>query len=82
LNFVEILNEFNADERKNFMKFVTGCPRLPKGGNFSNFDYRELKVLLLLIKGFKNLNPKLTVVKKSPNQPNQTSDHILPSVMT
>lgn len=32
--------------------------------------------------GFKNLNPKLTVVKKSPNNSLQTHDHMLPSVMT
>ena len=35
-----------------------------------------------VIKGFKNLNPKLTVVKKIPNEPSQKIDDILPSVMT
>jgi len=32
--------------------------------------------------GFKNLNPKLTVVKKQPDQFDQTPDEFLPSVMT
>lgn len=32
LSFVEVLSEFNEEERKSFLKFVTGCPRLPKGG--------------------------------------------------
>lgn len=43
LNFVDILNEFSPEERKHFLKFVTGCPRLPKGGIFSEFP-REFTV--------------------------------------
>lgn len=33
-------------------------------------------------KGFKNLNPKLTVVKKQPDKMDQNPDDFLPSVMT
>ena len=32
--------------------------------------------------GFKNLNPKLTVVKKQPDKFEQNPDEFLPSVMT
>ena len=40
---IEIVLEFNEEQKKKFLFFVTGCDRLPIGG-------------------FKNLNPKLTVV--------------------
>ena len=62
-NFIKILTEFTNDEKKMFLKFVTGAERLPYGG-------------------FKNLNPKLTVVKRQPNQSYQLPDEFLPSVMT
>jgi len=32
--------------------------------------------------GFKNLNPKMTVVKRQPNHTYQIPDEFLPSVMT
>ena len=40
------MTEFDENERRLFLKFVTGCPTLPFGG-------------------FKDLNPKITIVKKS-----------------
>jgi E3 ubiquitin-protein ligase TRIP12 len=32
LNFLSILKDFNPLNRKKFLQFVTGCPRLPLGG--------------------------------------------------
>ncbi len=60
---INILSEMNSSERKRFLFFVTGCPRLPLGG-------------------FKSLHPKLTVVKKNPDQPLEVPDNYLPTVMT
>ena len=37
-----------------FLQFITGSTRLPYGGKHLNL-------------GFKNINPKLKVVKKTPN---------------
>jgi len=42
------VSELTPEEKKQFLKFVTGAERLPYGG-------------------FKNLVPKLTVVKRQPN---------------
>eukprot|EP00051_Salpingoeca_urceolata_P006568 m.86770 g.86770 ORF g.86770 m.86770 type:complete len:2399 (+) comp14887_c1_seq1:143-7339(+) len=32
LHFIDVLVEFNADQRKDFLRFATGCPTLPPGG--------------------------------------------------
>ena len=61
--FINILIEMTTSERRKFLLFVTGCPRLPLGG-------------------FKKLHPKLTVVKKNPDQPRENPDNYLPTVMT
>lgn len=60
---INILLEMKSIERKKFLFFVTGCPRLPLGG-------------------FKSLHPKLTIVKKNPDQPLEIPDNYLPTVMT
>ena len=57
-----MLSEFDDKERRSFLQFITGCPRLP-------------------FKGFKGLNPPLTVVRKTPDM-NKKPDDYLPSVMT
>ena len=31
-NFLEVLSEFDAADQRKFLRFVTGCPRLPPGG--------------------------------------------------
>ena len=62
-NMINILTEMTTEERKKFLLFVTGCPRLPLGG-------------------FKNLYPKLTIVKKNPDQPRDNPNNYLPTVMT
>lgn len=65
---MRFITELDKEERRKFLKFVTGSPRLPQGG-------------------FGALDPRLTVVLKKPNGPEQTHsqltiDEILPSVMT
>ena len=61
---IEILLKMNKNERKLFLLFVTGSPRLPIGG-------------------FKNLYPKLTVVKAQTEiNKFDNPDLHLPSVMT
>lgn len=58
-NFVDILAEFDQQQQRLFLQFITGSPKLPVGG-------------------FKALNPPLTIVNKSSENP----DQYLPSVMT
>lgn len=60
---LQMLMEINNLEKKQFLLFVTGSPRLPLGG-------------------FKNLHPKLQVVKKNPDIPMENPDFYLPTVMT
>eukprot|EP00036_Acanthoecidae_sp_10tr_P012628 CAMPEP_0206295484 /NCGR_PEP_ID=MMETSP0106_2-20121207/5189_1 /ASSEMBLY_ACC=CAM_ASM_000206 /TAXON_ID=81532 /ORGANISM="Acanthoeca-like sp., Strain 10tr" /LENGTH=2416 /DNA_ID=CAMNT_0053726137 /DNA_START=1 /DNA_END=7251 /DNA_ORIENTATION=- len=62
INFLEVLNEFDAVERKKFLNFSTGCPTLPPGG-------------------LANLHPRLTVVRKTPED-GSSVDGIYPSVNT
>jgi E3 ubiquitin-protein ligase TRIP12 len=62
--------EFDKNQQKEFLKFITGSPKLPMGGKLEN----NL--------GFKNLSPKLTIVKKVGTYQNENTDLILPSVMT
>jgi E3 ubiquitin-protein ligase TRIP12 len=40
LNFIEVLSEFNKDEQKCFLKFITGSTRLPYGG----FGYNKILI--------------------------------------
>eukprot|EP01103_Thecamoeba_quadrilineata_P015346 TRINITY_DN481_c1_g1_i1.p1 TRINITY_DN481_c1_g1~~TRINITY_DN481_c1_g1_i1.p1 ORF type:complete len:1638 (-),score=371.48 TRINITY_DN481_c1_g1_i1:6-4919(-) len=54
---LEIMAELDNEDRRHFLRFVTGSPRLPIGG-------------------FKNLNPKFTIVRKDQHSP----DDFLPSV--
>ena len=49
LDLCEVLVELSNEERKQFLKFLTGCSSLPPGG-------------------LGNLQPKMTVVKKTPEQ--------------
>lgn len=62
-NLLLLMSRFDSNERRMFLQFVTGCPRLPIGG-------------------FKSLTPPLTVVRKSPTNPEIMPDKYLPSVMT
>ena len=53
---------FTKEERKSFVKFITGSSRLPYGGLFILFN-----IYLFQFQGYKSLSPKLTIVKKHPN---------------
>lgn len=72
INLIQVLVELDSEDKRQFLKFVTGSPRLPAGG-------------------FLALNPRLTVVRKSPEasvdnkkdeELKNLSDRDLPSVMT
>ena len=62
LDLIKFMSNLNKEQRKKFLKFTTGCSRLPMGG-------------------FKNLSPKLTVVKKTFGF-GENPDCFLPTVMT
>ena len=32
-NFIKLVSEFDTNDKKTFLKFVTGAERLPYGGN-------------------------------------------------
>lgn len=80
-NLLQIMSELSLPQRRNFLQFVTGSPKLPiggksyfervKGGHVTDFGYS----------GFKSLTPMFTVVCK-PSEPPYTSDDFLISVMT
>ncbi|KAL6072066.1 Thyroid receptor-interacting protein 12 [Balamuthia mandrillaris] len=56
------LSELTPNQRRQFLLFLTGSPRLPVGG-------------------WKNLEPRFTIVRKEVNKGHSPDDH-LPSVMT
>jgi E3 ubiquitin-protein ligase TRIP12 len=76
-NLLQIMSRLTLQERRDFLQFVTGSPKLPIGGGLllPACDMR------LLFPGFKALTPMFTVVCK-PSEPPYSSDDYLPSVMT
>jgi E3 ubiquitin-protein ligase TRIP12 len=79
-NLLQTMSEFTMSERRDFLQFVTGSPKLPIGGKLrstipKSYDYANHEV------GFKSLTPMFTVVCK-PNEPPLMPDDYLPSVMT
>jgi E3 ubiquitin-protein ligase TRIP12 len=80
-NLLQTMSELTATQRRDFLQFITGSPKLPIGGTFlfpSNFESSHHTYMTL---GFKSLTPMFTVVCK-PSEPPYTSDDYLPSVMT
>lgn len=77
-NLLQTMSELTLPERRDFLQFTTGSPKLPIGGKFLStsrfFNTDHLP-------GFKSLTPMFTVVCK-PSEPPYTSDDYLPSVMT
>lgn len=73
-NLLEILSSFSLNDRRVFLQFLTGSPKLPIGGNPHLLSF-------LTCVGFKKLLPPFTVVCK-PNEPPLMADDYLPSVMT
>jgi E3 ubiquitin-protein ligase TRIP12 len=54
LNFLRFISELEYEERRKFLRFVTGSPRLPNGG----FASLEPKLTVVMKKGFNPLeNP-------------------------
>jgi E3 ubiquitin-protein ligase TRIP12 len=82
-NLLQTMSELSPTQKRDFLQFVTGSPKLPIGGMsdytfcFSHFT----KCNLTLLPGFKSLTPMFTVVCK-PSEPPYSSDDYLPSVMT
>lgn len=79
-NLLQVMSEYTPAERREFLQFVTGSPKLPIGGMF--FPPLDFSLTVADVQvGFKSLTPLLTVVCKA-SEPPYTSDDYLPSVMT
>lgn len=79
-NLLQTMSEFSATQRRDFLQFITGSPKLPIGGKLSH-GVQQYQPSSNSNSGFKNLTPMFTVVCK-PSEPPYTSDDYLPSVMT
>lgn len=84
-NLLQTMSELSLAQRRDFLQFVTGSPKLPIGGKLPFFTLYLLRAWLVshfnFKSGFKALTPMFTVVCK-PSEPPYTSDDYLPSVMT
>jgi E3 ubiquitin-protein ligase TRIP12 len=78
-DLVETMSEYNPLMRRAYLQFITGSPKLPIGGEL--YSYCISQNLMDELKGFRGLNPPLTVVRK-PHEAPLTADDYLPSVMT
>lgn len=79
-NLLQTMSELSGTQRRDFLQFVTGSPKLPIGGKSltrSSFAFCSSQQST----GFKSLTPMFTVVCR-PSEPPYTSDDYLPSVMT
>ena len=78
-NFLQVMSELSLPQRREFLQFVTGSPKLPIGGKVfaPSAEVNQAKCII----GFKSLTPMFTVVCK-PAEPPFTSDDFLVSVMT
>jgi len=73
------MSSYDAQERRKFVQFVTGSPRLPVGGTWNSIlDWKHKFNFCDL--GFKALQPPLTIVRKTIETGDE--DAFLPSVMT
>ena len=80
-NLLQVMSEYPTQERREFLQFVTGSPKLPIGGVFPPLLSASSEQLFNDFAGFKKLTPMFTVVCK-PSEAGMTSDQYLPSVMT
>ena len=78
-NLLQTMSELTSTQRRDFLQFVTGSPKLPIGGESDPVSTARDQADFLT--GFKSLTPMFTVVCK-PSEPPYTSDDYLPSVMT
>lgn len=82
-NLLQTMSELDAQQRRDFLQFVTGSPKLPIGGRKkarASFKPRQI-LTSITFTGFKSLTPIFTVVCR-PSEPPYTPDDYLPSVMT
>ncbi len=79
-NLLQTMSELSSTQRRDFLQFVTGSPKLPIGGESAAL-FLHMKPSLTLVTGFRSLTPMFTVVCK-PSEPPYSSDDYLPSVMT
>jgi E3 ubiquitin-protein ligase TRIP12 len=79
-NLLQTMSELTPAQRRDFLQFTTGSPKLPIGGKPFPLHFVVTNNLTIHT-GFKSLTPMFTVVCK-PSEPPYTSDDYLPSVMT
>jgi E3 ubiquitin-protein ligase TRIP12 len=80
-DLIEIMSEYDAPSRRDYLQFITGSPKLPIGGDYYLLHFARRPRLKFILSGFRGLNPPLTVVRK-PHEPPLVADDYLPSVMT
>lgn len=83
-NLLQVMSELSPAQRRDFLQFTTGSPKLPIGGKCRHSDVAccpDWDAALTWTTGFKALTPMFTVVCK-PSEPPYVSDDYLPSVMT
>lgn len=78
-NLLQFMSELTLTQRRDFLQFVTGSPKLPIGGELPSYSPARANSNPVI--GFQSLTPMFTVVCK-PSEPPYTSDDYLPSVMT
>lgn len=78
-NLLTTISQYTLEERRDFLQFITGSPKLPIGGK--HHMRGTAWTCTNTTTGFKSLTPMFTVVCK-PAEPPYTSDDYLPSVMT
>lgn len=79
-NLLQTMSEMTPVQRRDFLQFTTGSPKLPIGGK----PYQQVERASNGSNsraGFKSLTPMFTVVCKPAEAP-YASDDYLPSVMT
>jgi E3 ubiquitin-protein ligase TRIP12 len=79
-NLLYLMSQLTKDQRRHFLQFTTGSPKLPIGGMLPCVATEESHSNQIP-PGFKALTPMFTIVCK-PSEPPLTSDDYLPSVMT
>lgn len=78
-NLLRFMSELDSEERRKFLKFVTGSPRLPNGG-FSSLEPRLTVVMKKPINPMEDANEILPSVMTCQNYvklPNYSSYEIL-----
>lgn len=79
-NLLQTMSEMTPIQRREFLQFTTGSPKLPIGGKHQQ-QVEGCSNRTNNHAGFKSLTPMFTVVCKPAEAP-YTSDDYLPSVMT